>query len=69
MDYDYFYIGEYVRWNDPAIADYDENEREQQLNRVYEVIDINGDIITIADDFGEAEVFANELEHFDDNNF
>lgn len=58
-----FKIGDKVKWNDPAIHDYDPEDREEQLNRVYEVVDKYGDIILIADDFSETEVLAHELIH------
>lgn len=56
-------IGDYVKWHDPALDDFDIEDREYQKDRVYEVIDIyENDIILIADDFGEVEVLEHELE-------
>lgn len=56
-------IGTKVKWNDIAIADFKGKEREFQESRVYEVIDfINEDMVLIADEYGEGEVFIEELE-------
>lgn len=58
-----FEIGMLVKWNDPAIEDFSPAEREIQLNREFEIIDIiNDDMVLIADEYGEAEVFVGELE-------
>lgn len=60
--------GDKVKWNDPAIEDYDEEDRESIKNRIFEIIsDVYGDedeIIEIAEVDGrsEAEVYAHELE-------
>lgn len=60
--------GDKVRWNNPAIDDYDEEDRESIKNRIFEIIsDVYGDedeIIEIAEVDGrsEAEVYAYELE-------
>jgi hypothetical protein len=63
VKYDCFFIGDKVKWADPGIEDYDEEDREDVLNRVFEIIAINGDVITIAEVGGgsEAEVFEDEL--------
>lgn len=56
-------IGTKVKWNDVAIADFQGKERELQESRVYEIVDIiNDDMVLIADEYGEAEVFVDELE-------
>ena len=56
-------MGTKVKWNDIAIADFKGKEREFQESRVYEVIDfINEDMVLIADEYGEGEVFIEELE-------
>ena len=56
-------IGMLVKWNDTAINDFPVEQREIQLNREFEVIDIiNCDMVLIADEYGEAEVFTGELE-------
>jgi hypothetical protein len=56
-------IGTKVKWNDVAIADFQGKEREIQEKRVYEVVDIiNDDMVLIADEYGEGEVFISELE-------
>lgn len=58
-----FEIGMLVKWNDPAIDDFSPAEREIQRNREFEIIDIiNDDMVLIADEYGEAEVFVGELE-------
>ena len=55
--------GDLVKWNDTAIDDFAINEREIQRNRIFSVIEfINEDMILIADEYGEAEVFIEELE-------
>ena len=58
-----FNIGDRVKWDDPAIDDYDEEDRENLLDRVFEIFEINGEVISIAEVCGdsEAEVYANEL--------
>ena len=55
-------IGTQVKWNDIAINDFTGNERELQESRVYEVVKfISEDVVLIADEFGESEVFIDEL--------
>lgn len=58
-------VGDYVRWYDPAIDDYDEWHREWVQNRVFKVYIINGDIYTIADNGSEVEALVHELEKVD----
>lgn len=56
-------IGTKVKWNDVAIAEFQGEERELQEKRVYEVVNIiNDDMVLIADEYGEGEVFISELE-------
>lgn len=60
-------IGTKVKWHDPAIEDYDVEDREEVLNRVFEIIDAPDEIeedsiILISDGFTEAEVYPGELE-------
>ena len=58
-----FETGNKVKWNDVAISDFKGKERELQESRVYEVIEyINDDMVLIADEYGEGEVFEDELE-------
>lgn len=57
-----FEIGDLVRWNDPAIQDFDPAEREFQKSRVYEIYDITNGFICICDEYGEGEVLEHELE-------
>lgn len=56
-------IGTKVKWNDVAIAEFQCKEREIQEKRIYEVIDIiNEDMVLIADEYGEGEVFIGDIE-------
>ena len=57
-------LGQKVRWNDPAINEYDEEDREDALNREWEIEDYNkeNEIVWISDGYSEAEVYASELE-------
>ena len=58
-------IGDKVYWNDPAIADYDEEDRADVLDTEWEVFDIQGDIVHISSEYGgEAEVYAEELDPY-----
>lgn len=58
----YIRIGTKVKWNDPAIEEFEAGERELQKNRVYEVVDIiNEDAVLLEDEFGEVEAYVNEL--------
>lgn len=59
-----YQIGEIVRWNDPCIDEY-EGDKEEALNRRFEVIDvIDYDIFRISDSYTDAEVYSRELERF-----
>ena len=72
--YDIIRVGAKVRWNDPAIHDYDPEEREEQLNTEWVVDAILGldedevtsdsDIILISSEYSEAEVYPSELEPY-----
>ena len=60
--------GTAVRWIDPAIEDYDEEDREDVLARVFTIYNCppsdeieNDTVITIANEETEAEVYAYEL--------
>lgn len=55
-------VGDYVRWNDPGINDYEPENRQAMLDREFIIEEINGEIILISDGYSEAEVTANELE-------
>jgi hypothetical protein len=56
-------IGTRVKWNDVAIAEFQGEERELQEQRVYKVVEIiNDDMVLIADEYSEVEVFISELE-------
>lgn len=56
-----FNVGDSVFWNDPAINDYPQYEREEMLNRRFVIFKIEGDIISISDTYTTAEVYAEEL--------
>lgn len=57
-----FRIGDKVKWEDPALDDFDSDEKEIQKERVYKIIEvINDEIFLISDDFGDSEVFVDEL--------
>lgn len=58
----YFRVGDKVKWNDPAIDDFEPEEREFQNARIFEIYEIKGEVIGIADEYGDSEVFAGELE-------
>jgi hypothetical protein len=58
-----FKAGDAVYWNDPAIDDYPEDEREEALQRRFVVFKVEGEIISISDTYTTAEVYADELEH------
>jgi hypothetical protein len=61
-----FKVGDKVKWNDPGLNDYPEEDREMVRLNVYTIEEINGtdedSIILISDGITEAEVTANELE-------
>ena len=71
LKYSKIKIGSKVKWNDPAIEDYDMRERKKMLNRIFKVMSIQGesnvkcteedDIVLISDGYSEAEVYAREL--------
>lgn len=58
-----FNAGDIVYWNDPAINDYPEDEREEAMQRRFVVFKVEGEIISISDGYTTAEVYASELEH------
>lgn len=73
--FDFIKVDAKVRWEDPAINDYDENERKELENMVWTVCMIDGSsentevtsdsIILIANSYGsEAEVFPCELTEY-----
>ena len=73
MKNDYLFIkpGKLVYWNDPALVDYDPEERESIRNTTFVVNQIYGDtieddtIILISSKHSEAEVYASELRPID----
>ena len=54
-------IGDKVKWIDPSINDYPIEDREDALNRIFEIVAINGDIILISDGVSDVEAFEEEL--------
>lgn len=48
-------LGDEVIWHDS-------DKENEDLTRIYRVYDIKSDIVCISDEYGEAEVFPNELE-------
>lgn len=59
-----FEIGDKVKWLDPNIEEFDEEDREEQKNRIYTIVEIKqNDVYLIADDYSEVEVFAEEIEY------
>jgi hypothetical protein len=55
-------VGDKVKWHDIAIDDFGE-DIEVQESRIYEVVKIiNDDVVMIADEYSEAEVYISELE-------
>jgi hypothetical protein len=61
--YDQLAVGDEVKWNDPAIEDFDADEQEMQRGRVFIITDIISDeMVAISDEWGEAEVLTSELE-------
>lgn len=73
--YPYVTLGAFVKWRDPGIKDYPSKEREELLNRKFEVLMIDNDpdisqatcgsIILIGDGTTEAEVPVHELMPYD----
>lgn len=59
-----FKKGDLVRWNDPGINDYDPEEREEVLGRVFEIDSIVDGFAVIYEVNGPsmAEVWEEELE-------
>ena len=59
-------VGNRVIWRDTAINDFAPEERIEQENRIYTIIELNEETALIADEYGEAEVFLHEIEpvHF-----
>lgn len=71
-DYDWIKPGARCRWNDPAIGDYEPEDRQSVLDRIFEVTDVpqitddedcQDAVITIkeVESGSEAEVHAHEL--------
>ena len=41
---------------------YDPEKEHQDISRVWEIYKVDGDVVYIADEYGEAEVFPSEIE-------
>ena len=60
-------VGDKVKWNDPAIGDFELQDRIFQENRVYTIANIiNDEMCLISDEYGESEVFISELIPFEE---
>ena len=61
-----FHVGQRVHWNDPGINDYEPEDRDDVLSRVFLVHDVDnrhGVAYIVEEDGGsEAEVYTDELE-------
>ena len=55
------YVGCNVKWNDPALNEYNPQDRQDMLDREFEVIEISS-VLIISDGISEAEVLPDELE-------
>lgn len=73
--YPYVTVEAFVKWRDPGIKDYPPKEREELLNRKFEVLMIDNDpdisqatcgsVVLIGDGTTEAEVPVHELMPYD----
>jgi hypothetical protein len=59
------YVGCNVKWNDPALNEYNPQEREEMANRTFRVYRLKGDIVCISNETIEVEVLPEELEVID----
>ena len=61
-----FKVGQRVHWNDQAINDYDEEDLDYVLNKIFVITDVdnrNGTAYIVEEGDGtEAEVYTDELE-------
>ena len=55
-------VGDYVKFIDPAIEYYDVEDREEVLNTIYRVENINGEIYLLCSDCREVEALKHEME-------
>jgi len=64
-------VGNKVRWKDPAIGDYDAQDRILQESRVYTIVEVNERDMSalIKDAYGETEVYLSELEPYTEIQF
>lgn len=72
-DYKKLRKGARVKWMDPAIEDYDPEDREEQLNLLWVIDDcpeqdelFDDSTVCISNEYGEAEVMAYELVYVSD---
>ena len=61
MSREEFKVGDYVKFIYPAIDDYDVEDREDVLNRVYRIENINGDVYLLCADGIEVEALEHEM--------
>ena len=66
-------VGDKVKWDDPAITDFEPEERQSQLDRVWTVVSIGGDtsedaevessddVIVLSDEYGDTETTLEEI--------
>ena len=59
------YVGCNVKWNDPALNEYNPQDRQDVANRLFRVYRLKGDLVCIANETTEVEVIPNELEVID----
>ena len=65
MEFQEYHVGQRVKWDDPGINDYDEEDRDWVLNRIFIIHDVDnrhGTAFIVEEDGGsEAEVYTDEL--------
>lgn len=54
-------VGDRVRWNDPSIDDYDDEDRQMMKDRIWTVWGVCGDIVKIGTPYSDADTFVHEL--------
>lgn len=57
-----FKVGDYVRFIDPAIFDYDKEDRKEVLNTIFKIEKHYGDIYLLCTDNREVEALKHEME-------
>lgn len=76
QNYDWIKTEKYCKWNDPAVEDYDVEDRDSVLNQMWEIINIayedetstiyDDTIILIDNGVSTTECYASELEQYGD---